>query len=149
MHLYRYFSVEGGNARFLNKLCAETSDVNGDNVTYWCKDYLRSHGWRFSTMELKTSHNLNEIVQGVNETVRFALKFFGLRSLTQRNRFVIEGIASQIYVNKDLILEHDAFDDVDDFHTYSNFCGNVYVDTSEEEKEEDEVPKENESEVER
>ena len=145
MHLYRYFSVQGEHARFLNKLCIETSDVNGDHVTYYCKDYLRSHGWRYSTMELKISHDLNEIVQGVNGRVRFALKFFGLRSLRKSNRFVIEGIASTIYVDKDFILE-DAFEDIDDFKTFYNYCGNVFVDTSDEENK---VTEEKESEAER
>ena len=58
MHLYRYFSVRGDCAQFLNKLCVETSDINGDEPTYYCKDYLPSHQWRFSTMELKTSHKM-------------------------------------------------------------------------------------------
>lgn len=43
MHLYRYFSVRGDCAQFLNKLCVETSDINGDEPTYYCKDYLTSH----------------------------------------------------------------------------------------------------------
>ena len=139
MQLYRYFSIQGERARFLNKLCIETSTVNGDNMQYYCKDYLPSHGWRYSTMELKTSHDMNEIVQGVSGKVRFALKFFGLRSLRKSNRFVIDGIASAIYVMKDFIVEKDAFQDIDDFKTYYNYCGNVFVDTSDEEKE---IPKE-------
>lgn len=147
MHLYRYFFVGGENAKYLNKLCIETGYVDSDDVTYWCKDYLETHIVRYSTMELKTSHDLKEIKEGVNGTVRFALKFFGLRGLTRRNRFIIDGIANAIYVNKDLIVECDAFDDVEDFHTYFNYCGNVFVDTSEEEEEKEE--NENGSEVER
>ena len=139
MHLYRYFSVRGESARYLKKLCVETLDVNGDNVTYYCKDYLRAYRWRFSTMELKTSHDMKEIVQGVGGDIRFALKFYGLRSLRKSNRFVVEGIASAIYVNIDSIVETDAFGDIEDFYTYTNYCGNVFVDTSDEEKENDAV----------
>ena len=104
MHLYRYFCVEGFRAKYLNKLCVETSSVNGDNVMYYCKDYLPSHGWRYSTMELKTSHDMDKILEGVDGEVRFALKFYGLRSLKKSNTFVIDGIARAIYVLKDFII---------------------------------------------
>ena len=91
-------------------------------------------------MELKTSHDMKEIVQGVDGVVRFALKFCGLRSLKKSNQFVNEGIASAIYVNKDLIVETDTFEDINDFYTYTNYCGNVFADTSsDEEKENDAV----------
>ena len=78
--------------------------------------------------------------------VRFALKFYGLRSLKKSNKYVIEGIASAIYVNKDLIVETNTFEDINNFYTYTNYCGNVFVDTSLDEEEEDDEEVENEAE---
>lgn len=134
MHLYRYFSIEGSRARYLNKLCVKTSSINGDNMFYYCKDYLPVNGYRYSTMELRTSHDMTEIVQGVDGEVRFALKFLGLRSLDKNNKFVIEGIARMIYVIKDFIVEKNGFKDIENFKIYDNYCGNVFVDTSSDEE---------------
>ena len=77
---------------------------------------------------------MKEIVQGVDGVVRFALKFYGLRSLKKSNQFVNEGITRAIYVEKDLIIETNTFEDMDDFHIYTNYCGNVFVDTSSDEE---------------
>ena len=137
MHLYRYFAIRGDCVKSLKRLCTESVDIDGD-VHYFCKDYVRSIWGRHSVLELKVSYGFDEIADGVVGEIRFALKFFGLGSLNKCNTCRVQAIANSILVSQHMVKERAAFEDIDDFLTYPNFCGNVFVVTSEEEKESEE-----------
>ena len=134
MHLYRYFELPGNMALYLKKLCIENADFN-NNSHYFCKDFVRSSVGSHPTLELKVSHPVDEIQFGVPGVVRFAVKFLYLKSMKD-SRYPVQGISRMIFVAEDKIKEVGAFDDIDDFQTYYNYSGNMFVESSEEEKEE-------------